>query len=181
MAVRPNSDNLIRDYRFELVPDHHSPGSGRYGLLVTFAADISDALPYLNSHLGDTRYDKDLPVLIGLCGQTRCAFRPHEIRAGGADPPDAARLAAELVATVNRVWAERDRIKPSLRPTAGPSVYVIFRLLPGTNCKDCGSPTCLAFAARVREGEAGAELCPLLALSEYAANRSRIADLLRGD
>jgi CO dehydrogenase/acetyl-CoA synthase gamma subunit (corrinoid Fe-S protein) len=29
----------------------------------------------------------------------------------------------------------------------------IFKILPRTNCRDCGVPTCLAFAAAVFKGE----------------------------
>jgi len=36
----------------------------------------------------------------------------------------------------------------------------IFKQLPKTNCKDCGIPTCLAFAMKVAQGQAGLDSCP---------------------
>ncbi len=36
----------------------------------------------------------------------------------------------------------------------------IFKLLPKTNCKKCGFPTCLAFAMKVAQGQAKIEQCP---------------------
>lgn len=36
----------------------------------------------------------------------------------------------------------------------------IFKLLPKTNCKDCGDPTCLAFAMKLAAGKAELSLCP---------------------
>lgn len=36
----------------------------------------------------------------------------------------------------------------------------IFRLLPKTNCKDCGFPTCLAFAMQLAAGKVELEKCP---------------------
>ncbi len=36
----------------------------------------------------------------------------------------------------------------------------IFKLLPKTNCKKCGFPTCLAFAMKVAQGQANIEQCP---------------------
>ncbi|MDR2141562.1 MAG: acetyl-CoA decarbonylase/synthase complex subunit gamma [Deltaproteobacteria bacterium] len=36
----------------------------------------------------------------------------------------------------------------------------IFKLLPGTNCKKCGSPTCLAFAMNLASGKAELDACP---------------------
>jgi acetyl-CoA decarbonylase/synthase complex subunit gamma len=36
----------------------------------------------------------------------------------------------------------------------------IFKLLPKTNFKKCGFPTCLAFAMKVAQGQAEIEQCP---------------------
>ena len=36
----------------------------------------------------------------------------------------------------------------------------IYRLLPRTNCKECGVPTCLAFAMRLAQGQANLSDCP---------------------
>ncbi|MCP4724251.1 MAG: acetyl-CoA decarbonylase/synthase complex subunit gamma, partial [bacterium] len=38
----------------------------------------------------------------------------------------------------------------------------IFKLLPNTNCKECGFATCLAFAMRVAAKNVEAEACPYL-------------------
>jgi acetyl-CoA decarbonylase/synthase complex subunit gamma len=36
----------------------------------------------------------------------------------------------------------------------------IFKMLPGTNCKKCGVPTCLAFAMNLASGKAELDKCP---------------------
>ncbi|MEW6573509.1 MAG: acetyl-CoA decarbonylase/synthase complex subunit gamma [Bacillota bacterium] len=36
----------------------------------------------------------------------------------------------------------------------------IFKLLPKTNCKECGQPTCLAFAMQLAAGKASLDKCP---------------------
>ena len=36
----------------------------------------------------------------------------------------------------------------------------IFKLLPKTNCKKCGHPTCLAFAMKLAQRQASIDLCP---------------------
>jgi acetyl-CoA decarbonylase/synthase complex subunit gamma len=48
----------------------------------------------------------------------------------------------------------------------------IYKQLPKTNCKDCGVPTCLAFAMKVAASQAGLEDCPHL--SDDA--RSKLAE-----
>ena len=36
----------------------------------------------------------------------------------------------------------------------------IFKLTPKTNCKECGNPTCMAFAMKVAQGAVAIEKCP---------------------
>lgn len=38
----------------------------------------------------------------------------------------------------------------------------IFKITPKTNCKDCGSPTCMAFAMKVAQGAITLDKCPHL-------------------
>ncbi len=63
----------------------------------------------------------------------------------------------------------------------------IFKLLPKTNCGECGSPTCLAFAMALAAGKAELEKCPTLSedakaqLSEASAPPIRQFTLGTGD
>ena len=36
----------------------------------------------------------------------------------------------------------------------------ILKLLPKTNCKECGFPTCLAFAMKMAAGQVALDKCP---------------------
>jgi len=47
----------------------------------------------------------------------------------------------------------------------------IYKLLPQTNCKECGYPTCLAFAMKLAAKQAELELCPYVS-EESAAQLS---------
>jgi len=173
-----SSNKLITDYRFELIEDHHSPGSGRYGVRVTLPADISASFSYLNAVLDDTLYDRENSILIGVSNRRRYAFRPHEIQIGMVrDPSEASSIVDEVVELVNRVWREHERITPSLRERKLPTVYDVYKLLPGTNCKECGYPTCLACAADIRNGVISLEGCPLISKPEYTQNREQIRTL----
>lgn len=63
----------------------------------------------------------------------------------------------------------------------------IFKLLPKTNCGDCGVPTCLAFAMKIAAGQAELAGCPHLseeaseALSEASAPPIRAVNIGAGD
>ena len=173
-----DSEKLITDYRHELEEDHHNAGSGRYTVIVILPADISAVFPYLNAVLKDSIYDHENGILIGFNDRKRYAFRPREIHAGMVtDASEAPPIVEEVIALVNRVWLERDDITPSLRERQLPPVYNIFKLLPGTNCRECGYPTCLACAADIRNGLVSIECCPLLSKPEYAQNREQIEAL----
>jgi acetyl-CoA decarbonylase/synthase complex subunit gamma len=62
----------------------------------------------------------------------------------------------------------------------------IFKLLPKTNCKECGVPTCLAFAMNLASGKAELDSCPYVseearaALSEASAPPIRPVALGKG-
>lgn len=45
----------------------------------------------------------------------------------------------------------------------------IFKHLPKTNCKECGSPTCLAFAMALASGKASLDACPYVSDESKAA------------
>lgn len=45
----------------------------------------------------------------------------------------------------------------------------IFKHLPKTNCKECGSPTCLAFAMALAAGKASLDACPYVSDEAKAA------------
>ncbi len=63
----------------------------------------------------------------------------------------------------------------------------IFKLLPKTNCRECGVPTCLAFAMNLAAGKAELSACPYVsdeakaALSEASAPPIRPVEIGAGD
>ena len=42
----------------------------------------------------------------------------------------------------------------------GLSGIQIFKMTPKTNCKECGSPTCMAFSMKVAQGAVDISKCP---------------------
>jgi len=63
----------------------------------------------------------------------------------------------------------------------------IYKLLPQTNCKECGDPTCLAFAMKLAAGKTELALCPYLSeeakakLEEASAPPIRVVTIGVGD
>jgi ArsR family metal-binding transcriptional regulator len=174
--------HLIEDYEVAIAEAGCSPGSGRYGLLVTVPEDISAVFPYLNALLEETLYDPDNRILIGVEEGRRFAFRPDEIRVSGLNEvAEAPEVARRVVARVNRVWDERAAIEPCYRERKLPAVADIYRLLPRTNCRQCGRQTCLVFAAELRDDRGILDDCLPLSRPENADSLVQVERLLSGD
>ncbi len=174
-------DKLITDYELQMDEAPCAPGSGFFRVQVVLPGDISAVFPYLNALLEDTLYDRENQILIGSENGRNHAFRPNEITvAGVADYAQARQIARETVDRVNQVWQERADITPSYTERKLPTVIEVYQLLPRTNCKQCRYPTCLAYAADLRNGIARLEQCPPLLQPEYAENRERLLSLLPG-
>ncbi len=80
-------DDLITSYEYKVIEAGCAPVSGRYGLQVNIANDISPVFPYLNAVLKESRYDHQSCILIWREEQQAFALCPHEIKivqAGGA-------------------------------------------------------------------------------------------------
>ncbi len=54
----------------------------------------------------------------------------------------------------------------------------VYRLLPRTNCGECGEPNCMAFATRLVNRELALEACPPLLRPEYAGDLGELEALL---
>lgn len=54
----------------------------------------------------------------------------------------------------------------------------IYKLLPGTNTRDCGEESCMAFASKLIEREKKVDDCPHLAKEEYREKRLKLIELI---
>ena len=175
-------DKLINDYELRLVEPECAPGAGRWGALVMLPGDISAVFPYLNAVIIGAWYDHENRVLIWRQPEQAFAFRPREIRlARVEDTEDARRIAGEVIERVNETWQKRDGITPRYVTREMPSVMDILKLLPLSNCRACGYPTCMAFAADVRAGKVMPESCPPLCAPDYAAKKDRLTSLIAAE
>ena len=55
----------------------------------------------------------------------------------------------------------------------------IFKLSPKKNCKECGSPTCMAFCMKVAQGAVELSKCPYLSEEALATLNSATAPLMK--
>lgn len=69
----------------------------------------------------------------------------------------------------------KEEHKKSIREISPIDVY---KLLPRTNCAECGEANCMAFATRVVNGEAVIEVCPPILTKKYEKDLSKLQELL---
>jgi len=160
---------LIEGYDMKLVTPDYFPGAGWYRAVVELKDDITDVLPYLNAELEGADYTPEAMVLLWKSGGRKFAFRPHEISVAPVETRDEAVEAVDaIVGSVNDIWTRRDTIEPNLegkKPLL--NILDIYRILPKTNCGECGSPSCMAFAAALRDDPGKLQSCSHISERDY--------------
>ncbi|MBI9075170.1 MAG: Fe-S cluster protein [Desulfatibacillum sp.] len=125
--------------------------------------DVGEALPYLNAVLGGTQYFAEPPQVMFHHHGRIIKVGASEIAINAlTDEAEADKVLTWLQNEINEAWENRGSITPCYKGREQPKLIEILKLLPKTNCKKCGQPTCMVFAAQVREGGRGIEACPEL-------------------
>jgi ArsR family metal-binding transcriptional regulator len=126
--------------------------------------DVGEVLPYLNTVLGGFTYTKEPPALTLKNSGKLITIHPRMIAVNALqDEEQAEKIIAWLQREINSTWEKRGEIEPSVEGAKQPALIEVLKLLPKTNCKECGLPTCMVFAVRVIEGVKDHTHCPSLA------------------
>ncbi len=171
---------LIQCYRLELSEPPCIPGAHIRDAKAILEDSIAPVLPYLNAALRGADYHPDSGVVIWREGGRQHACRCRDIAvAPVAGKEEARRLIDGVVDIIDGIWQRRGEIMPSFKPRCLPSSMDIYRLLPRTNCRECGYPSCMAYAVQLREGEANVSQCPYLSDDSSVENRKKLLGLLQ--
>ncbi len=172
---------LLRDYTLRIVLSDCNPSSQKVNALVDLSDDISELLPYLNTVLKGRQYNEEEKSLAVKRGGHFITFWPRQIAITKLeDEKEATAVMEGLKQIVNETYANKDQIKPTYTSRQIPRPLDIFKLLPGKNCKECGEPTCMAFALKMANEEVDWKKCPLLLTTEFEKNRLKLLEVLPG-
>ncbi len=170
---------LIEDYELEVSTPPCEPGAERFSAIAHLKVDISEVLPYLNATLRGAVYHKQANALTWTKGGHTIAFHANEIAASNVEDKDEAVKELEgLIALVNRTWERREKITPDFEAHQRPTPMAVFKLLPQTNCKQCGEPTCYTFALKLTVSQRKLEDCPVLFEPAYADQLEALRGLI---
>ena len=154
---------LIENYDLEVFTPPCDPGAERYAARARLTVDISGVLPYLNATLRGAIYHPGANALTWKKGGHNIAFHAYEIATSNVEDRDGAQQGIKgLIDLVNRTWERRAGIKPDITTHQRPTPMAIYKLLPNTNCKQCGEPTCYSFALKLTASHKKLVDCPIL-------------------
>ena len=160
---------LIENYDLDVFTPPCEPGAERFSAVARLTTDISEVLPYLNAALRGAVYKPAAKALTWKKGGHNIAFHAYEIATSNVEDREAATKEIEgLAKLVNRTWERRAEITPDHETHQRPTPMAIYQLLPGTNCKGCGEPTCFSFALKLAASQRKVADCPPLSEPAYA-------------
>lgn len=166
--------------RIEITHVAPCPSDGeRIRINAAASCDLGEALPYLNAVLPRAIYNPAGPALtfnregtiFTLYSRTIFMAKVRDLASGQA-------LLEWAREQVNQVWARRGEITPLHQRRNRLTELEIYKLLPGTNCRRCGVPTCLAFAVRLAGEQEGVLACPTVFEAAYQDERQVLLQLM---
>jgi ArsR family metal-binding transcriptional regulator len=154
---------LLETYTKEIFRPECNPNFQSLHCIAHLDQDVSEALPYLNAVLGSFEYMKDPPAVTFRVQGKIITVHPREIAVNALrDEEEAEKILEWLRREINEAWEKRGEIEPKFQGAPKPKILEILKLLPKTNCRKCGEPTCMVFATLVAQGIKGTENCPPL-------------------
>jgi ArsR family metal-binding transcriptional regulator len=154
---------LLKSYAKRIFRAECNPSFESLHCIATLDQDVSGALPYLNAVLGGFEYLKEPPAVVFRSQGRLITVHGRQIAINALqDEAEADKILEWLKREINDAWEKRAEITPCYEGAPKPQILEILKLLPRTNCRKCGEPTCMVFAARAAEGVRGASDCPPL-------------------
>ena len=170
---------LIEKYDLKVFTPPCEPGAERFAATARLRVDIADVLPYLNATLSGAIYHKQANALTWKKGGHNIAFHAYEISTSNTEDREAAEKEIKgLVDLVNRTWEHRTEITPSYKTRQRPAPMAVYKLLPQTNCKECGEATCWIFALKLALSQKRLSDCPTLFESQHAQNLAALEEIV---
>jgi ArsR family metal-binding transcriptional regulator len=168
---------LLKSYQLEIFNSACNPSAMAVHCFAHLDQDVGPALPYLNTALGGFEYIADPPAVTFKTQGKLITVHGRKIAVNALkDEAEARKIVEWLKSEINEAWQNRERIVPSFKSAPRPQLIEILKLLPKTNCRRCGEPTCMVFAARLTEGAKGIEACPELSIQ----SREKLLTYLAG-
>jgi ArsR family metal-binding transcriptional regulator len=142
--------------------------------------DISKVFPYLNAVVKNAVYTPEAKNINFKMDAGAISLMPREMSVGQVTcEEDAIKVLDYVKEMINDTWEKRTSITPVFERKEEIKAKNILDFLPKTNCRDCGLPTCFAFAMALINGQKRLKDCPALSKPGFAQDKEALARLLQ--
>jgi ArsR family metal-binding transcriptional regulator len=170
---------LFEEYSLRVSRPGCSPTSTKLSATVELEDDIAELLPYINGLVDKALFYPDIPYLRFTRDGRTFILYPNEIGFGGLkDRAEGEEVLHSMFEFLRNTADHLDELEPCYDTPKLVKPLDVFRLLPGSNCGECGEATCMAFAAKASRGKLEPEACTALDKPQYSENRRKLFDLL---
>ena len=171
---------LLREYTFETMLPECNTFAETINAIATLSDDIGEVFPYLTSLIRLCSYDDASKILTFKLEGKGIAMYPRKITVTRLiDREEAAQVLDKLKDFINRTYENKHNIQPCYKKGGELKYLDVFKLLPGTNCKECGELTCLAFATKVVLQEVNAARCLALFSGRFEDKKEKLLEMLK--
>ena len=171
---------LLKNYTFETMLPECNTFAETINAIATLSEDIGEALPYLASVIKLCSYDDNTKILTFKRDGKGIAVYPRQIAVTKLrDREEAAQVLEQLKDLINSTYENRRHIQPCHKKGGELKYLDVFKLLPGTNCGECGQSTCLAFATRLVQQETNIGRCLPIFSGKFEEKRKRLLEMLK--
>lgn len=126
-------------------------------------ADITRLFPYINAVVEDAiYYEKPHYIQFTLDGFLCALYSDSAVVGLFENMEKVLEFIKRLIDFLNDLHSRRDSIKPDFKKHKYIPILEIYKLLPRSNCRECGFPGCMAFSAALSRGKTDPFLCPEL-------------------
>jgi len=170
---------LLRSYKItRILPCMADPEKIR--VIAEVSGEIHEVFPYLNAALKGCIYNHPANTLTIRKDQKLITLHAFHITlAKIEDEKEAEEILRWLNDLINDTYENRAKIEPNYSMAAELKALDIFKLLPGTNCRKCGEPTCLAFAVKLVGRDIEIRKCDPLFSEKYEEKQKVLVELLQ--
>jgi ArsR family metal-binding transcriptional regulator len=170
---------LIEHYDLKVYTPLCDPGAERFSAFAELVVDISEVLPYLNATLHGAIYHHSANALTWKKNGHAIAFHASQIATSNVEDYEAAVAEIDsLIELVNRTWEQRGEITPDYEAHQRAPLLVVYRLLPQTNCRQCGEPTCYSFAIKLVASQQKLAACTPLFEPQHSEKLAALQELI---
>jgi DNA-binding CsgD family transcriptional regulator/ArsR family metal-binding transcriptional regulator len=151
--------------------DADNRGSKIWAASFRLDQDVRHLFPYINATLDDAVYYENPEHIRLLFDGYRCFLYSDLTVAHFFESKKAAKnFIVGFIDFLNDIHNQKENIRPNYDQIKQIPIIDILRILPKTNCKECGYLSCMAFAAAIMKGTEAVNKCPSLAspISENA-------------